>query len=179
MRTWRSASRSPTSTPTAAAPLRPSRTSRRSPPAEGEAAVESNGAGATAEEQAPSDGKATTDDASVSAGRSLEGGGLEIVMPEIGESVTEGTVLEWHVSEGDTVEEGDTVVEVSTDKVDAEVPAPASGTITKILVGPDETIEIGKPLAEMVKGEGPSGDGADATRVARPSAPHRHARKRS
>ena len=70
------------------------------PSAEGEAAVESNGAGATAEEQAPSDGKATTDDASVSAGRSLEGGGLEIVMPEMGESVTEGTVLEWHVSGG-------------------------------------------------------------------------------
>ena len=92
-------------------------------------------------------------------------------MPEMGESVTEGTVLEWHVSEGDTVEEGDTVVEVSTDKVDAEVPAPASGTITKILVGPDETIEIGKPLAEMVKGEAPSGDGADTTRVAKPSAP--------
>ena len=92
-------------------------------------------------------------------------------MPEMGESVTEGTVLEWHVSEGDTVEEGDTVVEVSTDKVDAEVPAPASGTITKILVGPDETIEIGKPLAELVKGEGPSGDGADTTRVAKPSAP--------
>ena len=96
---------------------------------------------------------ATTDDASVSAGKSLEGGGLEIVMPEMGESVTEGTVLEWHVSEGDQIAEGDTVVEVSTDKVDAEVPAPASGTITKILVGPDETIEVGKPLAEMTKGE--------------------------
>ncbi len=95
---------------------------------------------------------ATTDDASVSAGKELEGGGLEIVMPEMGESVTEGTVLEWHVSEGDSVEEGDTVVEVSTDKVDAEVPAPASGTITKILVGPDETIDVGKPLAEMTKG---------------------------
>jgi 2-oxoglutarate dehydrogenase E1 component len=110
---------------------------------------------------------ATTDDASVSAGKELEGGGLEIVMPEMGESVTEGTVLEWHVSEGDTVEEGDTVVEVSTDKVDAEVPAPASGTITKILVGPDETIEIGKPLAEMTKGEAPAAqtpkeDGAPA-----------------
>src|SRR6185295_12519567 len=63
-------------------------------PAETEAA-ESNGTAAS-EEQAPSDGKATTDDASVSAGRSLEGGGLEIVMPEMGESVTEGTVLEWH-----------------------------------------------------------------------------------
>jgi len=125
--------------------------------------AESNGAGAaTAEEEpAPEAGeKATTDDASVSAGKTLEGGGLEIVMPEMGESVTEGTVLEWHVSEGDQIAEGDTVVEVSTDKVDAEVPAPASGTVTKILVGPDETIEVGKPLAEMTKGEAPSGDGA-------------------
>ena len=76
-------------------------------------------------------------------------------MPEMGESVTEGTVLEWHVAEGDSVEEGETVVEVSTDKVDAEVPAPASGTITKILVGPDETIEVGKPLGEMAKGAAP------------------------
>ena len=91
----------------------------------------------------------------MSAGKSLEGGGLEIVMPEMGESVTEGTVLEWHVSEGDEVEEGQTVVEVSTDKVDAEVPEPASGTITKILVGPDETIEVGKPLAEITKGAAP------------------------
>ena len=90
----------------------------------------------------------------MSAGKSLDGGGLEIVMPEMGESVTEGTVLEWHVAEGDAVEEGQTVVEVSTDKVDAEVPAPAAGTITKILVEPDETIEVGKPLAEMTKGRG-------------------------
>ncbi len=117
----------------------------------------SNGAGESA--------TATTDDSSVSAGKELEGGGLEIVMPEMGESVTEGTVLEWHVSEGDQIAEGDTVVEVSTDKVDAEVPAPASGTITKILVGPDETIDVGKPLAEMTKGE------VDTTRVAKPSAP--------
>jgi 2-oxoglutarate dehydrogenase E1 component len=121
------------------------------------ATADSNGAEAPAD----TDAKATTDDASVSAGKELEGGGLEIVMPEMGESVNEGTVLEWHVSEGDQVAEGDTVVEVSTDKVDAEVPAPASGTITKILVGPDETIDVGKPLAEMTKGEAPS-DGASA-----------------
>jgi multifunctional 2-oxoglutarate metabolism enzyme len=136
------------------------------------AADSANGSGAATEEPATQGAeKATSDDASVSAGRSLDGGGLEIVMPEMGESVTEGTVLEWHVSEGDSVEEGDTVVEVSTDKVDAEVPAPASGTITKILVGPDETIEVGKPLAEMTKGAAPSGDGAGATRVAKPEAP--------
>src|SRR2546423_1250263 len=87
---------------------------------------------------------------------------VQLVMPEMGESVTEGTVLEWHVSEGDPVDEGDTMGEVSTDKVDAEVPGPASGTITKILVGPDETIEVGKPLAEIAKGDAPSGDGAAA-----------------
>src|SRR5687768_14739161 len=130
-----------------------------------------------AEEPAGGDGdgrseKATTDDASVSAGKSLEGGGLEIVMPEMGESVAEGTVLEWHVSEGDQVEEGQTVVEISTDKVDAEVPAPSSGTITKILVQPDETVEVGKPIAEMKKGDGPSGDGAapEKTEKAEPAA---------
>ena len=57
---------------------------------------------------------------------------VEIQMPEMGESVTEGIVLEWHVAEGDFVNEGDTVVEVSTDKVDAEVPAPTAGVITKL-----------------------------------------------
>jgi 2-oxoglutarate dehydrogenase E1 component len=87
---------------------------------------------------------------------------IQIVMPEMGESVTEGTVLEWLVGEGESVAEGDTVVEVSTDKVDAEVPAPADGTVTKHLVQPDETIEVGKPLAEMAKGAAPSGDGAAA-----------------
>ena len=53
---------------------------------------------------------------------------VEIQMPQMGESVTEGTVLEWHKHEGEFVSEGETVVEVSTDKIDAEVPAPASGT---------------------------------------------------
>ena len=76
------------------------------------------------------------------------------MMPEMGESVTEGTVLEWHVEEGGSIEEGETLVEVSTDKVDAEVPAPFSGTLTKQMVGPDETIEVGKPLGTMVKGDG-------------------------
>ena len=82
---------------------------------------------------------------------------VQLLMPEMGESVTEGTVLEWHVSEGEAVEEGQTMVEVSTDKVDAEVPAPASGTVTKLLVQPDETIEVGKPLAEMSAGAAPEG----------------------
>ena len=87
-------------------------------------------------------------------------GTLVISMPEMGESVTEGTVLEWHVGEGDSVSEGDTVVEVSTDKIDAEVPAPASGTVTKLLVEPDATVQVGQALAEMTSGAAPAGDGA-------------------
>ena len=79
---------------------------------------------------------------------------LQIAMPEMGESVTEGIVLEWHVAEGDFVNEGDTVVEVSTDKVDAEVPAPADGVITKLLVAVDDEVPVGAPLAEMEPGEG-------------------------
>src|SRR5438270_874216 len=86
---------------------------------------------------------------------------VEIQMPQMGESVTEGTVLEWHVAEGDAVEEGDTVVEVSTDKVDAEVPAPASGVISKILAQPDDTVAVGAVLATIKPGE-VSGDGASA-----------------
>ncbi|MGE5281134.1 MAG: multifunctional oxoglutarate decarboxylase/oxoglutarate dehydrogenase thiamine pyrophosphate-binding subunit/dihydrolipoyllysine-residue succinyltransferase subunit [Chloroflexota bacterium] len=85
---------------------------------------------------------------------------LQIAMPEMGESVTEGIVLEWHVAEGDFVKEGDTVVEVSTDKVDAEVPAPVDGTITKLLVAVDEEVPVGAPLAEMEPGEGSSGSAA-------------------
>ena len=82
---------------------------------------------------------------------------VQIQMPEMGESVTEGIVLEWHVAEGDFVNEGDTVVEVSTDKVDAEVPAPADGVITKLLVQVDDEVPVGAPLAEMEPGEGDGG----------------------
>src|SRR4051794_41956720 len=87
---------------------------------------------------------------------------VQIAMPEMGESVTEGIVLEWHVSVGDFVNEGDTVVEVSTDKVDAEVPAPVSGTITKLLVEVDDEVPVGAPMLELETGDG---DGAG------PSAP--------
>ncbi|HEX3042870.1 MAG TPA: multifunctional oxoglutarate decarboxylase/oxoglutarate dehydrogenase thiamine pyrophosphate-binding subunit/dihydrolipoyllysine-residue succinyltransferase subunit [Solirubrobacterales bacterium] len=87
---------------------------------------------------------------------------VQITMPEMGESVTEGIVLEWHVAEGDSVSEGDTVVEVSTDKVDAEVPAPMDGVITKIVAQVDDEVPVGAPLAEMEagNGEGHSAGGA-------------------
>jgi multifunctional 2-oxoglutarate metabolism enzyme len=79
---------------------------------------------------------------------------VQITMPEMGESVTEGVVLEWHVAEGDSVKEGDTVVEVSTDKVDAEVPAPMDGVITKLVAAVDDEVPVGAPLAEMEAGPG-------------------------
>jgi 2-oxoglutarate dehydrogenase E1 component len=91
---------------------------------------------------------------------------LQIQMPEMGESVTEGIVLEWHVAEGDHVSEGDTVVEVSTDKVDAEVPAPADGVITKLVAEVDEEVPVGAPLAEMAPGEG-----SDEAQTGRPAGP--------
>ncbi len=99
---------------------------------------------------------------------------VQIEMPEMGESVTEGIVLEWHVAEGDFVNEGDTVVEVSTDKVDAEVPAPTSGVITRLIAQVDDEVPVGAPLAEMQPGEdgsggtggAPSGPGPEAPEVA-------------
>ena len=98
---------------------------------------------------------------------------VEIQMPEMGESVTEGIVLEWHVAEGDFVNEGDTVVEVSTDKVDAEVPAPTAGVITKLIAPVDDEVPVGAPLAEMEPGE----EGSGGRRFAR-RALTRHRRRR-
>src|SRR3984885_9659494 len=74
---------------------------------------------------------------------------VEIITPTGGESVTEGTILEWSVKVGDTVKDGDTVVEISTDKVDMELPAPASGTITEILAGEGETVNVGQVIGRM------------------------------
>src|SRR3982750_1378647 len=67
----------------------------------------------------------------------------QVTMPMMGESVTEGTVLEWHKQEGDRVEADEVLVEVSTDKVDAEVPAPAGGTIVKIHAAEGDTVQGG------------------------------------
>ncbi|MGI8532650.1 MAG: biotin/lipoyl-containing protein, partial [Geodermatophilaceae bacterium] len=67
-------------------------------------------------------------------------------MPALGESVTEGTVTRWLKQEGDQVEADEPLLEVSTDKVDTEIPAPASGVLTKIKVSEDETVDVGTEL---------------------------------
>jgi 2-oxoglutarate dehydrogenase E1 component len=74
---------------------------------------------------------------------------VQVTMPQMGDSVTEGTVLEWHKQEGDQVTEDEVLVEISTDKVDAEVPSPASGTVAKIHVAEGDTISVGTVLAEI------------------------------
>ena len=72
-----------------------------------------------------------------------------IKMPQLGESVTEGTIERWLVKEGDKVEQYDPLFEVVTDKVNAEVPAEVAGTVTKIIVGDGQTVKVGTPLAEI------------------------------
>src|SRR5436305_224702 len=74
---------------------------------------------------------------------------VQVVMPAMGDSVAEGTVLEWHKHEGDAVEADETNVEISTDKVDMELPAPAAGTITEILAAEGETVTVGQVIGRM------------------------------
>ena len=77
---------------------------------------------------------------------------VQVTLPEMGESVTEGTVAKWLKQVGDAVHEGEGLVEVTTDKVDAEVPSPSSGKLLKILAEAGTTIAVGAPLAEIEVG---------------------------
>ena len=72
-----------------------------------------------------------------------------ITMPQLGETVTEGTILRWLVKVGDEVKEDDPILEISTDKVDTEVPSPFNGTVTSLLVEEGETVEVGASLLEL------------------------------
>ncbi len=104
--------------------------------------------------------------------------GTEVVMPALGESVTEGTVTTWLKSVGDAVEADEPLVEVSTDKVDSEVPAPASGFLAEIRVPEDETVEVGTVLAVITAqapSTAPSEPAAPAAPAAAPAAPTQQA----
>ena len=79
---------------------------------------------------------------------------IDVVMPQMGVSVSEGTVTKWLKQEGEHVEADEPLLEISTDKVDTEVPSPASGTLTQILVQEGETVEVGTPLARIGGGGG-------------------------
>ncbi|MFJ2005892.1 2-oxoglutarate dehydrogenase, E2 component, dihydrolipoamide succinyltransferase [Streptomyces chartreusis] len=98
--------------------------------------------------------------------------GTDVVLPALGESVTEGTVTRWLKSVGDSVEADEPLLEVSTDKVDTEIPAPTSGTLLEIVVGEDETAEVGAKLAVIgVAGAAPAAAPAPAAPAPAPAAP--------
>ena len=88
-----------------------------------------------------------------------EGERIEVVMPQMGESVMEGEVIEWIKSVGDTVEVDEPLLEIATDKVDTEVPSPEAGTLTEILVEAGDTVEVGQPIAIISTGKPASGGG--------------------
>src|ERR1700730_16270603 len=85
---------------------------------------------------------------------------VSVVMPQLGESVTEGTVTRWLKKEGEHVTADEPLLEVSTDKVDTEIPSPASGILRGIAVDEDETVAVGAQLAVIEDSE--SGDSAPA-----------------
>ena len=123
---------------------------------------------APAQESAPEPAASTPIEAPVSApapAASSPVAGTEVRMPALGESVTEGTVTTWLKSLGDAVELDEPLVEVSTDKVDSEVPSPAAGFLAEIRVAEDDTVEVGTVLA-VISAQAPTGSAAPAQPVA-------------
>ena len=78
---------------------------------------------------------------------------VDVIMPKLGESITEGTILEWKKSVGDMIDKDETLLEISTDKVDSEVPCPAAGKVLEILYNVNDVVAVGEVIAR-VGGEG-------------------------
>jgi multifunctional 2-oxoglutarate metabolism enzyme len=94
---------------------------------------------------------------------------VPVLLPELGESVTEGAIVEWRKAVGDSVEAGETLVDVTTDKVDVEIPSPAGGVLSRIVAEAGATVEVGALLAEIASGNGAS-PAAPAPEAAAPAA---------
>src|SRR5215210_374011 len=94
---------------------------------------------------------------------------VDVVMPQMGVSVSEGTITKWLKQEGETIQADEPLLEISTDKVDTEVPSPGSGVVTQILVQEGETVEVGTKLA-VIGGEA-GGAQAEAAQEAPPPEP--------
>ena len=116
---------------------------------------------APSEEQAPAEEQATAPVAEQAPSGGDTGPGTPITMPALGESVTEGTVTRWLKQVGDSVEVDEPLLEVSTDKVDTEIPSPVAGTLVEIVVAEDETVPVGAQLA-VIGGAGSGGASAPA-----------------
>ena len=95
----------------------------------------------------------------------------EVIMPQLGETVTEGTVTKWLKSVGEAVARDEPLFEVSTDKVDSEVPSPAAGTLAEIRVQEGETVDVGTVLAVLSADGAGGGAPAEAAATASPAPP--------
>ena len=122
-------------------------------PADDAAPAEAAPAEQPAAEEAPAD-EQPAEQAAPAA--SSAGDAKDVVLPELGESVTEGTVTRWLKQVGDDVAVDEPLLEISTDKVDTEIPSPVAGTLTEILVQEDETVEVGAVLARVGSGAAPA-----------------------
>ena len=84
---------------------------------------------------------------------------VDIIMPKMGVSITEGTIIEWRKKIGDTVEKDEIFLEIGTDKVDSEIPSPAAGILVEILANPNDVIDVGKVIARInTEADAQSGD---------------------
>jgi len=128
---------------------------------------------APAAEAAPAAAEAP--DAEAPTAAAPAGDAKDVVLPELGESVTEGTVTRWLKQVGDDVAADEPLLEISTDKVDTEIPAPFAGTLQEILVNEDETVEVGAVLARIGSGapaaEAPAAPAAPEEAPTAPEAP--------
>ena len=98
---------------------------------------------------------------------------VDVIMPKLGESITEGTILEWKKSVGDTISKDETLLEISTDKVDSEVPSPAEGKITDILYDVNDVVAVGEVIAKI----GGDGDPINEGNVEKNDAPEKQVEK--
>ncbi|QNQ90591.1 2-oxoglutarate dehydrogenase, E2 component, dihydrolipoamide succinyltransferase [Corynebacterium poyangense] len=105
--------------------------------------------------QEPQEEEESSEDSADSSAADDSGDATDVEMPELGESVTEGTITQWLKEVGDKVEVDEPLLEVSTDKVDTEIPSPVAGTLLEILADEDDTVDVGEVIARIGSGSAP------------------------
>ena len=119
----------------------------------GEPGEEPEGADDSAEETEEEAPKEEAEEPKKEAPKAASGSATDVEMPELGESVTEGTITTWLKKVGDTVEVDEPLLEVSTDKVDTEIPSPVAGTLLEVLYDEDDTVDVGEVIARVGSGQ--------------------------
>ena len=127
----------------------------------------SDDSGDAAKDDAPAEEEPKAEEPAEETPSAGSGDATDVEMPELGESVTEGTITTWLKSVGDTVDVDEPLLEVSTDKVDTEIPSPVAGTIVEILAEEDDTIEVGAVIARI--GDANAAPKAEAPKTKQPA----------